>query len=60
MFFTTSRFSREAIEAAERVNQDVALVDGLRLTELMIKHRVDVQTARTIELMELDEDFFAE
>jgi len=60
VFFTTSRFSREAIEAAERVNQDVALVDGLRLTELMIKHRVDVQTARTIELMELDEDFFAE
>jgi restriction system protein len=60
VFFTTSKFSGEAIDAAERVTQDIALVDGLRLTELMIKHRVGVQIARTVEIVKIDEDFFSE
>lgn len=60
VFFTTSRFSKEAAEAAERTAHDVALVDGLRLTELMIKFRVGVQLSRTIELVKIDEDFFAD
>ena len=60
VFFTTSRFSAEATDAAQRVPQDIALVDGLKLTELMIKHRVGVQVARHIELVKIDEDFFSE
>ncbi|GAA3639575.1 restriction endonuclease [Microbacterium awajiense] len=60
VFFTTSRFTREAVETAERVHQDVALVDGIRLTELMIKHRVGVEVARTVDIVKLDEDFFAD
>lgn len=60
VFFTTSKFSAEAIDAAERVPQDIALVDGLKLTELMIKHRVGVQVARTVEIVKIDEDFFSE
>jgi len=60
VFFTTSRFSDEARDAAERVPQDIALVDGLRLTELMIKHRVGVQIARQIEIVRIDEDFFGD
>jgi len=60
VFFTTSRFSAEAIDAAERASQEVALVDGIRLTGLMIKHRVGVQVAERIELVKLDEDFFVE
>lgn len=55
VFFTTSRFSWEAEEAAERTAHDVALVDGLRLTELMIKLRVGVQLSRAIELTKIDE-----
>lgn len=58
VFFTTSRFADTATDAAERVAQDIALVDGLRLTELMIKHRVGVELHRTIEVVKLDEDFF--
>ncbi|GAA1983300.1 restriction endonuclease [Microbacterium pumilum] len=58
VFFTTSRFADTAIEAAERVAQDIALVDGLRLTELMIKHRVGVELDRIVEIVKLDEDFF--
>lgn len=60
VFFTTSRFSAEATDAAQRVPQDIALVDGLKLTELMIKHRVGVQVARHIELVKIDEDFFSD
>ena len=60
VFSTTSRFSAEATDAAQRVPQDIALVDGLKLTELMIKHRVGVQVARRIEIVKIDEDFFSE
>lgn len=60
VFFTTSKFSAEAIDAAERVPQDIALVDGLKLTELMIKHRVGVQIARRVEIVRIDEDFFSD
>lgn len=59
-FFTTSKFSKEAWDAAERVPQDIALVDGLRLTELMIKYRVGVQVSRSIEIVKIDEDFFSD
>ena len=58
VFFTTSRFADGAIEAAERVQHDIALVDGPRLTELMIKHRVGVELDRTVEIVRLNEDFF--
>jgi len=60
VFFTTSKYSAEAVDAAERVPQDIALVDGLKLTELMIKHRVGVQVSRTIEIVKIDEDFFGD
>lgn len=58
VFFTTSRFSGEAVDAADRAGQDVALVDGPRLADLMIKHRVGVDVAERVELIKLDEDFF--
>ncbi|AYF98064.1 restriction endonuclease [Protaetiibacter intestinalis] len=58
VFFTTSRFADGAIEAAERVSHDIALVDGLRLAELMIKHRVGVEVDRAVEIVRLNEDFF--
>lgn len=36
------------------------VVDGLKLTELMIKHRVGVQVARRVEIVKIDEDFFSD
>lgn len=59
VFFTTSSFTAEAVDAAARVPQEIALVDGTRLTALMMRHKVGVQVARTIELLKVDEDFFA-
>ena len=58
VFFTTSRFTESARDAADRVSQEVALIDGPRLAELMIKHRVGVQVERLVETVRLDEDFF--
>ena len=36
------------------------LIDGKRLTELMIEHGVGVRSSRMIEFKRLDEDFFSE
>jgi restriction system protein len=36
------------------------LIDGQRLTDLMIEHNVGVRLSRAIEFKRLDEDFFAE
>lgn len=36
----------------------IALIDGSRLVELMIKYRVGVQVKKVFEVVELDEDFF--
>jgi restriction system protein len=59
VFFTTISFTAEAVDAAAHVPQEIALVDGARLTALMMRHKVGVQVARTIELLKVDEDFFA-
>jgi restriction system protein len=38
----------------------VVLIDGQRLTELMIEHTVGVRLSRAIEFKSLDENFFDE
>jgi restriction system protein len=40
----------EAKNFAKRVPRDIALVGGLKLTELMTRHRVGVQVARRVEM----------
>ena len=60
VFVTTSTFSAQAIEFASRIPQRVILIDGKRLTELMIEHTVGVRASRTLEFKRIDEDFFSE
>ena len=50
----------KTLAAIKRIAESIALVDGPKLTELMIKHRVGVQVARRIEIVKIDEDFFSE
>ena len=59
VFVTTSTFSTQATEFAARIPQRVILIDGIRLTELMIEHSVGVRSSRILEFKRLDEDFFA-
>lgn len=58
VFITTSRFSAEAQRYAEQVPTRVVLVDGERLARLMIRYGVGVQVKRTVQIVEIDEDFF--
>jgi restriction system protein len=58
VFITTSRFSNGAMEYADRVPQRIVLIDGHRLTELMILHNVGVQDESIFVLKKIDEDFF--
>jgi len=59
VFITTSTFSLAALEYAERnTNSRLILIDGNRLTDLMIRYGVGVQIKETFHVVELDEDFF--
>lgn len=58
VFVTTSSFSTPAAEYVRHLPQRVILIDGERLTELMIEHGVGVRVSRTIAMKRLDEDFF--
>ncbi|WP_298445810.1 restriction endonuclease [Ferrimicrobium sp.] len=58
VFITTGRFSSGAREYAKSVPTRVVLIDGPRLAELMIRYRVGVQVKRTLQIVDIDEDFF--
>ena len=59
VFITTSRFSDGARTYAENVPTRIILIDGTRLTSLMIRYGVGVQVKETYKVVEIDEDFFA-
>ncbi len=59
VFITTSRFSSGAVEWVRMTPARIILIDGRRLTELMIRFGVGVQARETYEVVEIDEDFFA-
>lgn len=58
VFITTSRFSLEAQTYANQVPTRIVLIDGDRMTRLMIRYGVGVQVKRTVQIVEVDEDFF--
>lgn len=60
VFVTTSTFSQQARDFVKHLSQRVILIDGQRLTDLMIEHDVGVRTSRAIAFKRLDEDFFTE
>jgi restriction system protein len=61
VILTTSKFSGEALEYVNRIEgKKVVLIDGAKLSELMIEHRVGVTPKRTYELLDISEDFFDE
>lgn len=58
VFITTSRFASTALAYADSVSARVILIDGERLTRLMIRYGVGVQVKQRFEVVEIDEDFF--
>ena len=60
VFVTTSYFTDPAITEAEKTTYNIILIDGKRLTELMIRHNVGVRDEETLYIKKIDEDFFPE
>ncbi len=57
VFITTSRFSEEAKREAD-IYKTIILIDGIRLTKLMLEYKVGVQPAQHLTLFQVDEDYF--
>lgn len=58
VFLTTSSFTKEARDFGKQVSENVVLIDGTRLTSLMIECGVGVTHHRTIRLPRVDGDYF--
>jgi restriction system protein len=56
LFVTTTTFSKEAIEYAR--HQHIILIDGGKLTKLMIEHNFGVRIEKTFEIKSVDTDIF--
>ena len=57
LFITTARFSEGAQASAEK--QHIVLVDGQRLTKLMIEYNLGVSPVARYEIKSIDSDFFS-
>lgn len=61
LFITTTRFSNEAVEFAQRqLHQKIVLIDGKALAQLMIEYNLGVSVVETYEVKRIDTDFFEE
>ena len=59
VLITTSSFTRQAEEAARTIPAlRIVLIDGERLADLMLRHNVGVRTKRTVEIKDVDLDYF--
>lgn len=59
VFITTSSFSETAVERARNYRHGkIVLIDGVKLTSLMLEHGVAVHKKQEFVLYENDEDFF--
>jgi restriction system protein len=60
VLITTSTFTRDARDFAEQVSDSIVLVDGPRLTALMIDYGIGVTHYQTIRIPRIDGDYFSE
>jgi restriction system protein len=60
IFLTTSDFSREALDYANRIDSRIVLIDGEALANYMIDFGVGVSGFASYELKRIDSEFFNE
>ena len=58
VFLTTSNFSADAIEYVRAIDSKVVLIDGLKLSQLLIDYNVGVSTVQTYTIKRIDTDYF--
>jgi restriction system protein len=60
VFITTSTFSSGAIAYVKSIPKQIVLIDGARLSDLLVRYGVGVRAERTVVIKKVDEDFFEE
>ncbi len=60
IFITTSQFQSSAMKFVQEIDTRIILIDGAKLTELMIEYNVGVSLSKSILLKKLDSDYFIE
>jgi restriction system protein len=58
IFITTSSFTRDAQEYAERIENRIILIDGTKLAALMFDFDVGVSARSSFTVKKLDSDYF--
>jgi restriction system protein len=59
IFITTSYFAQTAHEFVQRgAHTKIVLIDGKDLITRMLRHKIGVRVCRTIEIFELDQNYF--
>jgi len=60
IFITTSSFPKSVYDFVKQVEYKIILIDGDRLTNLMIEHSVGLSTLNTYHVKTIDSDYFDE
>lgn len=60
VFITTSKFTNDARHYASRIDTRIVLIDGQRLTNLMIDHDIGVSVRSIYSIKSVDTDYFGE
>lgn len=60
IFITTSAFSRDAEDYAQRIDSRIVLIDGARLASLMFDFSVGVNARTAYTVKQMDSDYFDE
>lgn len=60
IFITTSQFSKDAVDYNPKNETKIVLIDGEKLSQLMIDYNIGCSVERTFELKKIDNDYFGE
>lgn len=60
IFITTSSFPQSVYEFVTQVEYKIVLIDGERLSNLMIEHNVGLSTVNEYQVKKIDSDYFEE
>ncbi|MCB1706039.1 MAG: restriction endonuclease [Halioglobus sp.] len=60
IFITTSNYSKEALSYASSIDSRIILIDGARLSALLVDYNVGVTVSGCYEIKQIDSDYFDE
>jgi restriction system protein len=60
VFISTSHYTKEAVEYAKQMDTKIVLIDGDKLSQLMIDYNLGVSVQNTYEIKKIDSDYFEE